>query len=74
MTLAEIAELPDEVLTCTQIAPVLNANPATIHDQAIEYPASLGFPVICVGRRVKIPRRAFLRFMGYEPEGRDADA
>ena len=63
MTLAQIEALPCEVLTCAQIAPMLKANPATIHDQAIERPELLGFPVIVAGRRVKIPRRPFINFM-----------
>lgn len=63
MTLEEIAAIPDEVLTCTQIAPILKANPATLHQQAIEMPWLLGFPVIVAGRRVKIPKRPFIRFM-----------
>lgn len=62
-TLEEIEALPGEVLTCQQIAPILGANPSTIHLQAMERPDLLGFPVICAGRRVKIPKRPFVRFM-----------
>lgn len=64
-TLEEIEALPCEVLTCQQIAPVLGANPSTLHIQAMERPELLGFPVICAGRRVKIPKRPFLAFMRY---------
>ena len=63
MTLEQIAALPGEVLTCAQIAPILRANPATLHQQAIEMPWLLGFPVIVAGNRVKIPKRPFLKFM-----------
>lgn len=63
MTLEQIKALPDEILTCQQIAPLLKANPATLHDQAIVRPDLLGFPVIVAGRRVKIPRRPFIKFM-----------
>lgn len=63
MTLAELESIPSEVLTCQQIAPVLGANPATIHLQATDRPEMLGFPVIVMGRRVKVPKAAFLRFM-----------
>lgn len=62
-TLAEIEALDCEVLTCAQVAPLLGASPATIHGQAMERPELLGFPVICAGRRVKIPKAAFLAFM-----------
>ena len=64
MTLTEIEALEKAVLTCTEIAPVLMANPHTIHLQAVECPEKLGFPVIIVGSRVKIPRIPFLMFMG----------
>ena len=62
-TLAEIEALDCEILTCAQVAPLLHANPDTIRGQAMERPELLGFPVICAGRRVKIPKRAFIRFM-----------
>ena len=62
-TLDEIEALPVEVLTCQKVAPVLGANPATIHAQAMDAPYMLGFPVICMGSRVKIPKRPFLKFM-----------
>ena len=63
MTLKELEALETEVLTCKQIAPVLMANPATIHHQAMECPERLGFPVIVAGNRVKIPRIPFIMFM-----------
>ena len=63
LTLDELEALPVEVLTCSQIAPLLGANPATIHGQATDRPELLGFPVIVAGSRVKIPKRPFLRFM-----------
>ena len=62
-TLKEIEALPGEVLTCTQIAVVLSADPHTLHLQAIERPELLGFPVIVAGNRVKIPKAGFLAFM-----------
>jgi hypothetical protein len=63
LTLEEIEALDCEVLTCAQVAPLLQADPNTIRGQAQERPELLGFPVICAGRRVKIPRRPFIRFM-----------
>jgi hypothetical protein len=62
-TLADIEALDCEILTCAQVAPILCANPNTIYGQAMERPELLGFPVICAGRRVKIPKAAFVRFM-----------
>lgn len=63
MTLKELAELDSEILTPTQVAPILGVNPQTIRINARERPELLGFPVICAGRRVKIPKAAFVRFM-----------
>ena len=63
MTLQEIENCTKEVLTGTDVAPVLKCNPATLHMQAIEQPWRLGFPVIVMGSRVKIPRKPFLNFM-----------
>lgn len=62
-TLDEIEALPGEVLTCQQVSGVLGADPATLHTQAMQDPYMLGFPVICAGTRVKIPKRPFLIFM-----------
>lgn len=67
MTLNEIRESSKEVLTCQDVATVLQCSPATLHLQAVEQPWRLGFPVIVMGSRVKIPRRPFLNFM----EGKD---
>ena len=63
MTLKEIENSSKEVLTCQDVAPVLMCNPATLHMQAMEEPWRLGFPVIVMGRRVKIPRQPFLKYM-----------
>lgn len=63
MTLEQIEAIESEVLTCQQIAPVLGANAYTLHLQAMQDSTKLGFPVICAGSRVKIPKRAFIKFM-----------
>ena len=62
-TLEELEAYPGAVLTCAQVAPVLQANPYTIHLTARQRPELLGFPVIVLGNRVKIPKAAFLRYM-----------
>ena len=64
MTLEELASVQGEILTCEQIADVLGSQPHTIRTQAKNDPASLGFPVIIIGNRVKIPKRSFLAHMG----------
>lgn len=62
-TLEELAALPVDVLSCAQVAPILKANAYTIHETAIQRPDLLGFPVVVLGRRVKIPKESFVRFM-----------
>ena len=66
MTVAEIKASTADYLTAEQIAPVLGANPDTIRRQAREAPELLGIPAVVLGRRVRFPRLAFLKFMGVE--------
>lgn len=63
LTLDQIAEMDSEVLTPAQVASILHLDQDTIRGQAREAPWLLGFPVICAGNRVKVPRLPFLRFM-----------
>lgn len=65
LTREEIMSCPDEILNAVNISGVLNANPNTIRGQAAECPELLGFPVIVMGSRVKIPREPFIRYMGW---------
>ena len=64
MTLAEIKQSPAMWLTAADIAPVLECNPDAIRQQAQADPSKLGFPVVVLGTRVKIPRIPFLTFFG----------
>ena len=66
MTIAEIEASALEFLTPEQASEVLGCKPYAINVQAKDNPAMLGFPVCVIGNRVKIPRRAFLRWAGYE--------
>lgn len=63
-TLQDLIELDRECLTPQHVAHVLQSDPQTIRLCARQRPELLGFPVIITGRRVKIPRIPFLRFMG----------
>lgn len=62
-TLRDVAESKKLMLTANDIAPILKSDPQLIRMQARERPELLGFPVVCIGSRVKIPREAFLSFM-----------
>ena len=64
MTIAEMMSSDRETLTCKDVAPVIRCNHWALHEQALYDPDTLGFPVIVVGKNVKIPRRAFLRYLG----------
>lgn len=69
-TLSEVERSKKSMLTAVDIAPILRSDPQLIRMQARERPELLGFPVICVGSRVKIPREGFLRFVrGIRKEG-----
>lgn len=62
-TLCEVERSKKTMLTAVDIAPILKSDPQLIRMQARERPELLGFPVVCIGSRVKIPREAFLSFM-----------
>lgn len=62
MTIAEIRQSKKTVLTPEDVCEVLSCRRHNINLQAQNDPSKLGFPVIVMGSRVKIPREAFLRF------------
>ena len=64
MTLDEIKASDKLMLTPADIAPVLRADPQDIRLTARLHPERLGFPVIIIKSRTKIPRVPFLRYMG----------
>lgn len=66
MTVAEVRASDAVYLTPEQIAPILQCNAQSIRLAAREYPELLGFPVIKLGNRTKIPRIPFLQFLGIE--------
>ena len=64
-TLPELVQKTDrEFYTAAEVCFVLGSDPQTIRDTARQRPELLGFPVVLVKSRVKIPRIPFLRFMG----------
>lgn len=66
---SKIEQVPDAWLTAAEIAPILGADANAIREQAQRDPNKLGFPVVVVGTRVKIPKDGFLYFMKF---GRNA--
>lgn len=64
MTLSEIKKSDKLMLTPADIAPILQCDPHGIRVMARDCPSRLGFPVVRVGNRTKIPRAAFLEYIG----------
>jgi len=62
MTFKEICECEKDVLKPADIAQVLGCDPYTINVYAKKCPERLGFPVLMIGSRVKIPKQGFIAF------------
>ncbi|MEA5143835.1 MAG: hypothetical protein VB023_09710 [Oscillibacter sp.] len=62
--IAEIAQSDKLTITPATAARAINGDAIAIRIQARQSPDKLGFPVIVVGNRVKIPRIPFLRYLG----------
>lgn len=63
MTFEELKKSKKEFLIPREAADILGCDPYKINVQARKDPSKLGFPVTIIGSRVKIPRRAFIRWM-----------
>lgn len=63
MTVSELKALTQDTITPAVAARVLGCDPQWIRITARENRESLGFPVVVLGHRVKIPRVAFIKFM-----------
>lgn len=68
--LESLAKIDSVVLTPKQAAPALGCTPYYINLMAKDEKkrSLLGFPVILVGKRVKIPRIPFLEYLGWQSE------
>lgn len=64
MTLDKIRNSTKEVLTPADIAEVLGCDAQDIRIQARTAPEKLGFPVVVVKSRIKVPKIPFLKFFG----------
>jgi hypothetical protein len=65
MKLEDIEGLNKTMLVATDIAPYLECNDGLIRYQAQHDPEKLGFPVIVMGSRVKIPKDGFVHYCRY---------
>jgi len=66
MTIEEMQRCERTFLLPVEVAEVLECDPQCIRILARTDREKLGFPVCVVGKRTKIPRIPFLRFMGVE--------
>lgn len=64
MTIDEMKESSKAFLTPGDVAPVIQSDPQKLRVTARQRPDLLGFEFAFVGNRMKIPRKAFLRWMG----------
>ena len=67
MTIDQIRASKAPFLTPAQAAKILQCDPHVLRITARENRDRLGFPVICVGNRVKIPREPFLHYVAGDP-------
>jgi len=63
MTLEQIKAIDREYLLPREVAEVLGTTGQGIRVWARQRPEGLGFPTICVGNRVKIPKAGFIAYM-----------
>ena len=65
MTIQELLQSDQIYLTPADIAPILHCDPQCIRAQAQANSEKLGFQVIVIGTRVRIPRIPFLQYLGF---------
>ena len=63
MTLTDVEAIDRDFLIPSEIAGYLNIDPQKLRDQARKDPSKIGFPVIVIGTRVRIPKAAFIKYM-----------
>ena len=60
MTIQEIKATEKAFLTCADIAPAIGSDPHALRLEARKPNSRLGFPVLLIGTRVKIPTEGFV--------------
>lgn len=63
MTLEDIKKIPNEVLTIAEVAPILGMAPSRLREELKNSPENMGFSIIKYGQQIRIPKRAFIKFM-----------
>ena len=65
MTIDQVIISDKLFLTPADVCQILKCDPQAIRAQAHNDPSKLGFPIIVMNRRIRIPREAFLKYLGY---------
>lgn len=65
MTIDQVIISDKLFLTPADVCQILKCDPQAIRAQAHSDPSKLGFPIIVMNRRIRIPREAFLKYLGY---------
>jgi len=68
-SLAELASSDEATITPEEAAGALGCAASTLRTQARTNPAGLGFPVMQLGKTLKIPRGPFVEYMMHGPQG-----
>jgi hypothetical protein len=67
VTLDEVKAIQREYLTPAEIASVFGVHPQDVRkrvwDDRRKHINTLGFPTVVFGRRIKVPKAAFIKFM-----------
>lgn len=63
MTFSELKNCDKEFVNSADIAKIIGIDPYALTLTARENPEKLGFPCMVVGRRVRFPRRAFIKWV-----------
>lgn len=68
-TIEDLVASDKQFFTAADVSGVLGADPNKIRETAKQHPELLGFPVVRIGNRVKIPRKPFLHLFAEEKIG-----
>ncbi len=64
MTLEELKEKRPLFVNANDLKDILEIDPANLRSQAQSDPQKIGFPIMVIGTRVKVPVKPFLKFLG----------
>ena len=63
MTISDLKNSAADFISAEDAAEVIGCNPQSLRSQAQADPKKLGFPVVVIGARVRIPRLGFIAFV-----------